>query len=51
MAKRRMFSLDVVITDWKVNNYIRADRYTATKYQKEKAILVESAEKYELPEG
>jgi hypothetical protein len=29
----------VVITDWKINNQIRKDRYTETKYYEEKEIL------------
>jgi len=29
------------ITHWKQNNYLRKDRYTATRYHKEKALLVE----------
>ena len=28
-----------VITDWRINNYLRNDRYTSTIYQKEKAML------------
>jgi hypothetical protein len=28
-----------VITDWKQNNYLRADRYTETTYKTEKALL------------
>lgn len=28
-----------VITDWRINNYLRIDRYTSTIYQKEKAML------------
>lgn len=29
----------VVITDWKINNQIRKDRYTETKYYEEKEVL------------
>lgn len=29
----------VVIKDWKVNNYLRKDRYTETRHKKEKAVL------------
>jgi hypothetical protein len=31
----------VVITDWKMNNYIRSDRYTETKYKNERDCLIE----------
>lgn len=30
----------IVITDWKTNNFIRSDRYKATKYQEEFEQLV-----------
>lgn len=29
----------IVIKHWRINNYLRADRYTTTKYQDEKATL------------
>lgn len=31
----------VVIRDWKINNYIRADRYTPTRYAEEKRNISE----------
>lgn len=37
----------VVITDWKLNNTIKVDRYTPTIYQEEKALLhVETTGRY-----
>lgn len=41
-----------VIRHWKINNYIRSDRYKETVYQKEKEILeVNSEKEYVLPEN
>ena len=38
-----------VITDWRINNYLRADRYTETTYKEEKKLLVlDDKGKYEL---
>ena len=38
-----------VITDWRINNYLRADRYTETTYKEEKNLLVlDEKGKYEL---
>ena len=38
-----------VITDWRINNYLRSDRYTETVYQEEKKILtLNDNGKYEL---
>lgn len=36
----------VVIKDWKVNNYIQKDRYTPTRYLKEKENLCEQNRVY-----
>lgn len=39
----------VVITDWKVNNTIKSDRYSPTIYQKEKELLqVDSTGRYSI---
>lgn len=38
----------VVITDWKVNNYLRMDRYRGTRFLNEKKKLTERNGKYEL---
>ena len=35
----------VVIKHWKIHNYIQSDRYTPTKYQKEKINAKKSMEK------
>ncbi len=35
----------LVIRHWKVNNYLRADRYTPTAYQEEKSLLTEDTTK------
>ena len=38
-----------VITDWRINNYLRSDRYTETTYQEEKKMLIlDDKGKYEL---
>lgn len=38
-----------VITDWRINNYLRCDRYTETIYKDEKASLIQDEKgKYEL---
>lgn len=38
-----------VITDWRINNYLRNDRYTETIYQEEKKMLQQDTNgKYEL---
>lgn len=31
----------IVIKHWRINNYLRSDRYTATKFLEEKALLAE----------
>ena len=36
----------IVITHWKVNNYLRADRYRPTLYQTEKGLLKDSGNGY-----
>lgn len=44
IAKNFVIAFDtgvVVIKHWKINNFIRNDRYTATVYQEEKAMLYE----------
>ena len=38
----------IVISDWKMNNYLRSDRYKATIHQEEKSKLVEIDGKYHL---
>lgn len=38
----------IVITHWKINNYIRSDRYKETIYRKEKAMLCENDGVYEV---
>lgn len=38
-----------VITDWRINNYLRIDRYTETVYKQEKLSLIQNENgKYEL---
>ena len=37
-----------MITDWKVNNYLRMDRYRGTRFLNEKKKLTERNGKYEL---
>lgn len=42
IAKKFVIAFDsgvVVIKHWKINNYIRSDRYTETAYTEEKALL------------
>lgn len=42
----------LVITDWKVNNYLRGDRYKPTTFQNELSMLTETANKrYVLESG
>lgn len=44
IAKRFVIAFDsgvVVIKHWKINNFIRSDRYTPTVYEEEKAMLYE----------
>jgi hypothetical protein len=44
IAKKFVISFEsgvVVIKHWKINNYIRSDRYTETAYLEEKALLYE----------
>lgn len=52
VAKKFVIPFDsgvCVITDWRVNNYLRSDRYTETIYQEEKAtLIVEESGKYKL---
>lgn len=38
----------IVITDWKTNNYLRGDRYAATRCIEEKKSLVEINGKYQI---
>ena len=38
----------VIITDWRINNYLRPDRYKETRYIAEKKKLTERNGKYEL---
>lgn len=38
----------IVITDWKTNNYLRGDRYAATRCIEEKKSLVELNGKYQI---
>lgn len=41
-----------VIRHWKINNYIRSDRYKETDYQNEKAMLeVNNKKEYVLPDN
>lgn len=35
----------IVITHWKMHNYIRRDRYTPTIYQEEKSLIIENPRK------
>lgn len=39
----------VVITHWKINNYLRPDRYRPTLHQSEKAMLESNESGYNLP--
>lgn len=42
LAKKFLLSFEsgvIVIKHWRINNYLRADRYTETKYGEEKALL------------
>lgn len=42
LAKRYLLSFDsgvIVIKHWRINNYLRSDRYTATTYVEEKSTL------------
>ena len=42
LSKKFVLSFDsgvIVIKHWRINNYLRNDRYTETKYQEEKAML------------
>lgn len=42
----------IVISDWKVNNYLRGDRYKPTTFQNELSMLTETANKrYVLESG
>lgn len=38
----------IVIRHWKLNNYLRADRYKETTYKKEKKLLIDNEGFYEL---
>lgn len=41
----------IVIKHWRINNYLRKDRYNQTKYLKEKSLLaIEENEEYKLKE-
>lgn len=52
IAKKFIIPFDsgvCVITDWRINNYLRNDRYTETVYKEEKSTLIENENgKYEL---
>lgn len=52
IAKRFIIPFEtgvIVIKHWRINNYLRKDRYHQTKYLKEKALLtIEENEAYEL---
>ena len=52
IAKKFIIPFDsgvCVITDWRINNYLRSDRYIETVYKEEKATLIENENgKYEL---
>lgn len=52
IAKKFIIPFDsgvCVITDWRINNYLRNDRYTETVYKEEKSTLIEDENgKYEL---
>ncbi len=39
----------IVITHWKVNNYLRADRYLPTLHQTEKELLADNENGYSVP--
>lgn len=53
IAKRFVLIFDdgvIVIKHWRINNYLRADRYTETKYKKDKSLLsVEENGSYTIP--
>lgn len=52
IAKRFIIPFEtgvIVIKHWRINNYLRKDRYHQTKYLKEKSLLtIEENEEYEL---
>ena len=52
LAKRFIIPFEtgvIVIKHWRINNYLRKDRYHQTKYLKEKSLLtIEENEEYEL---
>lgn len=55
LAKKYVLNFEnkvLVIRDWKVNNFIRPDRYTPTIYQEYlKRLQITDSNQYELPHG
>lgn len=49
IAANRVIAFDsgvIVITEWKMNNYLAADRHTPTSHTAEKELLIESDKRY-----